>query len=279
MPQEVGKYTFVSKPKGELTNRFFSGIYTDGTEKVFIKTWSGTIHNYDYYMLVNEYAATQLLSRKLNNQNTVRVPRILHYHNTANTLSLVYEYIEGESVSSLPTESQVQVLTSIHSALASCTEALTRDERDILMQRTGLFYLFSFPSIFLLFCWQYPAYILTACRALIRSIPSIPHLLSEELVVSHRDITSKNILLNHSGAYLLDLEYVACAPKSLDQVLLVLNAESESIRERVTVLFSGEVNCFIKVWSILFALSDRSHEENVCRVYLSQLASPTKMST
>src|SRR5258708_2010203 len=80
IPQQIGDYTLISKmPKKEFF-KFALGIYTDGKEKFFIKTWTGKAKNLNYYSLVNEVRVGVILNTKLAQsefQNRIHVPKIV----------------------------------------------------------------------------------------------------------------------------------------------------------------------------------------------------------
>lgn len=274
IPQQIGSYTLLESPQTGSKANFYSGIYTNGKEKVFIKTWSGTQRNYHYYALVNEYLMSQILTRKQSQMQVpclVIVPQVRECLSTSNTISLVYEYIDGKQLMHFSPETQAKILIEIRQALLSYTNALTNRERKFFITRSAWFYFISFLPVFLIFARYYPRHALRVLFATCMNISSIFSLFHEELVLSHRDLTPRNVFVTDTHIYLIDLELMALAPRSLEPVQMLISSDYVTLNDQLSGRFAKEANMFLFLRMLLIALIDRHSYPEYAQVYVEHL--------
>ncbi len=252
---EIGKYKIISKiNKAQIVGNFSLGIYTDGTEKVFIKTWSGLMRDFNYYSLVNEYFANTVMQKKLSltlYRDEVYIPIVKDVICTKGLLALVFEYKDGKHLETFSQEYQKEVLVKVCSALSMITDTFTAEESAFFARRSHMFYVLSFPLVFTAFAFLFPKKILLATRASIKSISSIGPFFKQRLVVAHRDITPQNLLVQDGKIYLLDCEEMALAPASSDVISCMMNPDFTSIRSDLVQMFLQAQNSFLQMYLTL----------------------------
>ncbi|MCI0533239.1 glycosyltransferase [bacterium] len=278
-PQKIGKYTLISPVNKEIVHDNFSiGIYSSEKEKVFIKTWSGKIKDFNYYSLQNQRMVNALLSEKLSGQERagemeISTPAIKEVIETNQSVSLVFEYIDGKTLLEFPPEFQEKTIRAILSRLRACSKSLTKKEEGYFMRLSGIFYFLSFPLIFMAFVVLYPKKLLVALHAIARSLPSLPELLREPLIIAHRDISPDNILVRGEKIYLIDWEVAALAPESFDPVFIMMNPKFSGVPKNMADDFKQYRNDFLAVRTALYAMINLRNVPELSQKYSSFLSS------
>lgn len=275
---QIGKYKILSKvAKGEGSDNFSLGIYINGTEKVFIKTWSGHIKDLRYYSLLNEYASNKLLHEKLPltlYAKDLSTPESKELILGAHSISLVSEHIDGQSLDELPIGYQKETFIKTWLALQATTDTLTERERMDFSHRTPLFYVLSFPLLFGVFAFFHPKKILPALLSSIKSVSSLKNLFKQKMVVTHRDILSRNIIHVDGKNFLLDQEKMCIAPISVDALLIIMNPALKDLHTELAWTFREMQNNFLQIYLALhMTISTRDIPEQ-CEHYFNFVRKP-----
>src|SRR3990167_9272790 len=213
-PNFVGPFKLVSKIKKSINyNNYEIGIYKDtGGRKVFIKTWQGKTKNFPYYSLINEYNMAKILSEKIKNaqKGKFRVPRPIGYLKTENSLSAVFEYIDGKPLSKLPLKKQSKIINEAILFLDKLTPTLTKDDKKYIKKRGRFFYLFSLPAIFLYSLSKERESKKTIVSSFLRACYYSVSIFNKNkrFVLVHGDLVPDNIFVSKSHAYILDSEHM-----------------------------------------------------------------------
>lgn len=211
-PNRIGKYRLLSKiNKTNNFNNYGIAIHRDNKgRKVFVKTWQGETKNFTYYSLINEYNMAKILSEKINNtgKSKFRVPNPIGYLKTKNSLSAIFEYIDGNALSKFPIERQSIIINEAILFLDKLTPSLNKNDEKYIKKRGRFFYLFSLPLIFLYSFLLEKESKKTIFYSLLRTYFHYFSILNKRLTLVHGDLFPDNIFVTKSQFYILDSEHM-----------------------------------------------------------------------
>jgi len=209
-PRFVGPYKLIFKVKKiNNINNYGIGTYKDMEgKKVFIKTWQRKIKNFPYYSLINEYNMAKLLSEKIKNvkEGKFRVPSPVGYVKTDNSLSVIFEYIDGKPLSKFSRNEQSRVINGVILFLDRLTPTINKNDKKYIKKRGIFFYLFSLPVIFLYSFLLEKESKKTIFRSFLRTVFYSITLFNKRLALAHGDLSPENVLVTDSHFYILDTE-------------------------------------------------------------------------
>lgn len=233
-PQRIDKYRLTQKIKKENPFRSYAlGIYMYKKQKYFIKTWNGKRRSFCYYSLVNEYFISKTLSKLLKADSLtsfpLRVPSAIGYHRSDKSLSIVFEYIEGTSLSRFPISFQAKKITHILRELQVISQQITHEDRKLIKVRDVYSYLTSLP-FFMLALLRYDR---MRCKETLFSLSFfIKYALEqrkEKLILAHGDLNPDNVYVTKNSIYLLDVEHAMLTLPHYDICYLSLIKENKQL--------------------------------------------------
>lgn len=211
-PNFIGPYRLVSKiKKSNNCNNYGIGIYSGiGGKKVFIKTWEGRTKNFPYYSLINEYNMVTILNEKIKNTGNgkFRVPNPIGYSQNKNSLSVIFEYIDGKALSKFPIERQSGVINEAILFLDKLTLTLNKKDEKYIKKRGRLFYAISLPALFLYSFLLEKESKKTIFYSLLRAYFHSISILNKRFALIHGDLSPDNVLVDKSHFYILDSEHM-----------------------------------------------------------------------
>lgn len=253
VPKTIGKYNLIYEVKKEITDKEFGiGIYEYKGEKVFIKTWSEKIKDFRYYSLINEYMVNKIVSKKLETNRSfrtgysIKVPQVIDCIKYKNSLSVVFEYIQGRTLTSVPLAEQASVISAIITTLCSITDSFTEKEIKQFARRAFNFYFFSLPIFTLLTIASDIGSWKVAIRALVDCFKTLNHINGKNLYLTHRDLNIHNILVNKSGVYIVDCERMIFTVPNYDISSISLDPNLEQVTNLVRKQLRQKPNVFLK---------------------------------
>jgi len=205
MPK-IGSY-FYDAPITKEYNYYdyLLGIYKNKNGRVFIKTWAGDRNSTQYHFLKNEYRVCQLLYKKLRaSPYDIRVPRPIEWIENENYTAAVFEVINGEVLSKFPLEFQTKQYKKILLDLQTVSRDLTKDEKAQYMRRTFIFYFFSLVYFSFVSLMKSPRLLKTIVSLVIESLINLNKIKKGFLILTHRDLSTGNIMIYKNKIYLLD---------------------------------------------------------------------------
>jgi serine/threonine protein kinase len=206
----VGKYRLVEKiSKQNSYQEYMLGKYTDGEKLYFVKTWQGKLKDYSYYALLNEYYITRVLFSALSRRRTderLYVPEVKDVIVTSGSVSLVFEFVSGYSLTTLTVEEQKQHISFALKELNDLNKRLNAQERNVLIPYYRTFYVLVLPVYALIALIRQTKLFKSILRTLILSYQALLHQDNKKLFIAHRDITLDNLLVSGEKLYLLDCE-------------------------------------------------------------------------
>ncbi|OGH13854.1 MAG: hypothetical protein A2687_04810 [Candidatus Levybacteria bacterium RIFCSPHIGHO2_01_FULL_38_26] len=204
VPEKIGKYKLAREVKKENPYMYYGiGVYKYNKKDFFIKTWTGRLKDYRYYDLVNEYILNKLLHRMLVDRK-IYIPEIIACKKTNSSLSIVYEFVKGKSLTNYPVGNQAEIISKILNAYIDISSSLTKKEATKFPKRDMFYYIFFFPFIVILTI----ASNIKSARIILKSytdfLISIKKVSFKKLHIAHRDMCLDNIIVKGSKIYLLD---------------------------------------------------------------------------
>lgn len=211
-PELVGPYKLVSEiKKTNNYNNYGIGIYKDAKgKKVFIKTWQGKTKKFPYYSLINEYNVAKILGEKIKKTGGGKfyVPSPIGFKQTKNSLSVIFEYINGKPLSKFSLNEQSRVIHGAILFLGKLTQTLNKEDEKYIKKRDIFFYLFSLPAIFLYSFLLEKESKKTIFYSLLRTYFHSFSMLNKRLSLAHGDLNPDNVLVTDSHFYILDTEHM-----------------------------------------------------------------------
>lgn len=205
------------------------GIYKNKHgEKVIIKSFQFKIKNFKYYQFLKEVAVLRQFEQRLR-KRTIGTPKVLDLLQEKQRISIILEFIPGESLYAFPHKKQLETVITVINAL----ENLQIDEKDRTM--LGIHSKHYIGSSFLV-------YLLIAC---IKDVKNISKNLDAGIffyknyfsglfspkkityVFSHRDVYFDHIIISNNKIYLIDLELAVLTQRYTDLALFSKTAYTD----------------------------------------------------
>lgn len=197
------------------------GIFEDRSGKrVILKHLQYRLQNLTYRQMLNEAGLLGLFagwSHTAESGRTVSFPVLRAVMDLPGELILIKEFEEGEILETESAEVEMSVATDCLEALRS----LTSQSQSSLGERTAWQIGLSFP-----FYWL-RAFLKTPKRVKLMTILWATFYrhwsatIGREVIVTHRDLHSKNILVNGQKVFILDLESMVLCTRETDLALVV----------------------------------------------------------
>jgi hypothetical protein len=235
-PQKLGeRYTIVRRiPNTNGFPKYGIGLYEDECQRYIVKTWRGKFKDLNYYALANEYRVNAILDHKIDDLgfgDLVRVPKIHGYFSHTHSLSIILEYVDGDSLQSLPDAEKTHYLHQLLQALQSISQHLTPAERQQFARRSAWFYCATLPALALLFSKHYPTYVHHALRWGSACMRDLVGWRSVNLTLAHRDLVPENVIVREGIPYLIDSERMVLTLPFYDLAYMSVHPETSSIAE------------------------------------------------
>ncbi|MBI2012271.1 hypothetical protein HYS91_05920 [Candidatus Daviesbacteria bacterium] len=247
--KKIGPYLLYKKINKENGfNNYFVGIYKKGNKKYFIKTWRGRMKDYHYQALVNELIANKDLHNKLL-KGKVRTPGIVEYFSALDSLSVVYEYIEGKTLFSFPLIRQTKVVSYIIKYLHELgLEVGYYKHLTVLEKRDKKFYFYSLFYVTLLSLITSPKEYKLIIKAYMSALFKLFHVNNRKLTINHCDLDLTNILISKNKYYLVDCGRLAITLPEYDLTDISLNPSFSKLSKKISKLIGIQINQFLKIY-------------------------------
>lgn len=279
VPDKVDNYHLIRKlNKENVFNPYAVGLYQHKHkgEKVFIKTWNGNFKNLGYYFLINEYIASKILYKKLESHSStkksgIRTPKLIQYIVSEHSLSLVFEYVEGKTLTSYRQNEQVVVLSRVIKTLLEISDTLTDQEKQRLSSRGKSFYILSLPVFTLLTIISNPRSYKVVSRAFISCLRTLKLLKKTNLYIAHRDISLDNIIVSKQGIFIVDWEEMVLTVADYDITYLSLNPYQKLTIDLLSSKLSCRSNLFLKNYLLIQKTCSYAYPKEFENHYLREL--------
>lgn len=233
---------------------FTSGIYQRNKKEYFVKIWQGKRKNQDYCRIKNEFEFSRLLYKynkcKINSKNKLKrqvsVAKPISLIDKPGIRYTVYEYLNAEPLINFSDTTKFEVYSDVISHFGEITEMIRKDNLKIPSPNRFLSF-FTFPIFVLLTLkWNPNKKIIILKMATLWAAYYLKSLgKPTDLVITHKDLHLKNILVQKNKVYLIDLEFMCLEDRLLDPVntLRYESRRSQGFVERLSkMLFSQNDN-------------------------------------
>lgn len=258
LPKRIGRYKLFHEVKKDTPIKNYAiGIYRLGKSKVFIKTWKGNLKNVHYYLLVNEYLINKILyeklinNRKRNEKYTLRTPKVIDIIKSKNSLSVVFECINGKTSTSFPLKKQVEVLSILIEKLEKISTFLSKEEKKAFPKRTFLFYLISLPFFTFINMVSNSGDKKVILKAFLNFLTSLPASKGAKLNLAHRDLALHNVIINGSDAFIIDCGRTVLTIPGYDIAYLSLTDNLPSVVKLTSKRLGININKFLENYILL----------------------------
>ncbi len=257
MPNRVGNYRLIQKlNKENVFNPYAVGLYQCKGEKAFIKTWSGNLKNLAYYFLVNEYIASKILYKKfelynLTKKDEIKTPKLIQCISSKYSLSLIFEYVEGKTLTSHSQDEQVEVLSKVIGVLLEISSTLSDQEKKQFSSRGRSFYILSLPVFSFLTIISNPKTYKVVFKAFIHCLKTSRFLTKANFCITHRDISLDNIMVNKQGVFIVDWEEMVLTVPGYDITFFSLMPDQKSTADLVSQKLNYKPSPFLKNYLLI----------------------------
>jgi len=246
-PLSIGKYKLLREVyRRDRVKNLTMGIYQFQHKKFFIKSWSGKVKDLSYYYLLNEFYLQSYLNQKISTQYFA-FPTSVDLISHPQTLSAVFEYIDGHSLEKAPIHQQVEVIESIIKELAKFSSPANP------LSRRGQFqYILMLPFIYLASLIIRPLSLRQSNLALLKCLRSFfSDNFAVKLSLAHRDLTPDNVIISGKKIYLLDSENIILTWPNYDLVFLSIFPKYRRLYQSLSSKMSVSESIFLKNYLLL----------------------------
>src|SRR5258706_11395001 len=240
-PKKIGSYTLLQRMvRPHKSSNSAIGIYQKGRKKYFIKSWTGIIKDINYYCIVSQYltnkAFHELFVSKSNKYN-IKTPKAIEYIKSKNSLSVVYEYIDGRQLDKFDSEIQAKIIVNIANNLKSFSDSLSEEEKKYFSKRNKLFYMFILLVASIILLIFSPRNFKIILNSFFNSIAALLSSKENGQSLAHRDLLPKNIMVSNKNIFILDLETMVMTLPDYDYSFLQIEPDNKKIAEIVKKKF------------------------------------------
>ncbi|MDO8658209.1 MAG: hypothetical protein Q7K55_05700 [Candidatus Levybacteria bacterium] len=272
IPQKIGKYQLVSDVKKEnLFREYGIGIYQYRGKKVFIKTWTGFVGDFQYYELINEYFMTKALYKEFKLHKYIKVPKIISYVNKKGSFSIIYEFVKGKNLSFFSGKKQVEVIHKVLNAFDHLSTNFTKREDNCFSKRTLKFYILSLTFLSFLTILSNLGSFKAVLRGYISFLKETRKVKKNNLRIAHRDLNLHNILIKGKYVFLIDCARVALTYRDYDIAYLSINPKFKKISKEIGRSSNYSGNLFLESYILINQARSFSNPAGFKNFYLEEL--------
>lgn len=229
------------------------GCYTKKGRKFFIKTFDADKKDYRYYFIISEWLVSNVLYKALKSKKTqIATPKPIKIISSDNSISLVYEFIDGKTLSLFSTSYQTKVFIEIINELKKISSSLTKDEIKFIPQRSIFFYLISLPYLSFLTFFRTERNFKTISKAFLATLKMLlSEKINSQLSVTHRDLKPHNVIIKDSKIFLIDTGRMALTLPGYDLAFLSLDPTCTNLTKSLEKNFKTSTSNFLKSYIAL----------------------------
>ncbi len=190
-------------------------------KKVVVKNIKFILKNLIYEQLINEANMLKLFSA-LKPRRRVRFPKVYDLIETSTEMTLVTEFIEGESLRKRDSEFKAKILEEILGDFAAMSRSINRKTLRALPKRSSMYIALSFPiymAIVLLQDLKNTKYYIRLSYDFIINCFSLG-IWKTNYIIAHKDLHSENIIISGNDAVIIDPEVsvITCAETDIAHI-------------------------------------------------------------
>lgn len=201
------------------------GIYINSRgKKVFIKDYAYKLKNLDFEYLHNEINTLKLLNSKPLERSSVRVPRIINGEDKNRRITVVTEYVEGNTLDHSSRDVMQQVLINVITYLQSQSFKIPASLLKTIPKRLQLFTYITFPFYLVRALLKEPSKVTLFLKGCMVFLRYAPYCIFQQASygLCHRDLSADNIIYDarKKQSIMLDTECMVQADILSDVALL-----------------------------------------------------------
>jgi serine/threonine protein kinase len=215
-------YTFVRKTTARnFRDSSFVGVYKNAKGKsVVIKDYMYHLRNLDYEYLHNEISALELLGCASLAKYSVRVPRLVLQKDENHRITIISEFMSGESIARLTPAQVVKILTTVYTYFWQVSEQIYQKATHYIPLRRKFLLYILFPIYAVRVVINKPSTWKLVCRASYFFGRYSHYILLNKTpyTLTHRDLSPDNILYDKKtkAITVLDAECICMTDKLHD---------------------------------------------------------------
>lgn len=272
IPQRIGKYQLASDVKKEnLFREYLIGIYQYRGEKVFIKTWTGFVKDFQYYELINEYFINRALYRKLNSNGYIKVPKIVSYIERERSFSVIYEFVKGKILSSFSRKKQVKIVSQVLSAFNRLSSPFTNKDGRCVPRQTLKYYILALTFLSSLTILSNPRDFKVIFLGYIYFLKGAKCVQKNNLRIAHRDLSLHNIIIKDKYIFLIDCARVILTYEGYDIAYISINPRLKNIAQEIARDFNYSANTFLENYILINQARSFGNPMGFKNFYLEEL--------
>ncbi len=217
LPLRIGRYTFQkSLSKTGTVKDFTIGLYEDQNgQKALAKMWTGKFKNPTYYTLLNEIIVTEVLTKVIkrlektmpSEYSHIHIPKFIQKQETANSLIILTEFIEGKIATSIPSRRRIDIYLECVKFIQYIGSQMTTREKQLLSIRKPISFIIIYPLLLLKAAITHPRIIPDLLKSIPIFLRCIPILTKQKkIVLVHRDLHVNNILISKGKVGIIDFQ-------------------------------------------------------------------------
>lgn len=267
--KNIDKYQLLTTIKKENGYEDCSlGCYTKNGRKFFIKIFEADKKDYRNYFIINEWIVSNVLYKTLKSKKSqIATPKPIGIISSDKSISLVYEFIDGKTLSLFSTSYQTKVFVQIISELNKISSQLKKDEIKLIPKRSIFFYLISLPYLSLLMFFRNDRNLKLLIKAFLITLTMLlSQKINNKLVLAHRDLKPHNVLIKDSKIFLTDTGRMALTLPGYDLAFLSLDPTHASLTKSLEKKLKTPANKFLTSY-IAIQFADRTASVGTCSKY------------
>lgn len=231
-PRKIGTYTFIEEVLTEKYPRPYAyGMYQNTTgKKAFAKLWHGKRKDIRYTFLHNELQTYKMLWGLVKKNTVIKkiypqipLPRLVGEKQTADTLVVLLEYVNGELLATKSDRTKMRVYKDLFGFLNTINAHLTPEDMKSLLQRNITYWIMILPYISLRAFIKNPSALPLIVKANKEILSNLPLLLTiKETGFIHRDLANWNVKVHKKQFYLYDFQLSSISHPLLEPAVSTL---------------------------------------------------------
>jgi serine/threonine protein kinase len=213
LPNKAREYSLVSEiDPGDINKPHVIGIYKNKSGKKAIgKIWSGNLKNFTYYSLMHDAFMHQRIGKlhnlaaKFANLGNVTAPTLIDIKAGKSSLFVLTEYKKGIELDKYDTKTKTEIYLKILNYLNTLFKYSFLDKSIFIPSRTQLDFTLLFPFFITLAILRNPLEIFKLLKAIPYILKTLWLLNKLPIGIVHRDLHSKNVLVNKKEIVIIDL--------------------------------------------------------------------------
>lgn len=244
----------IKKENGYIDS--FVGCYEKNEKRFFIKTFKVDKRGFGNYFVIDEWIISNVLYDILKSKKSlIRTPKPERLIASDEFVSIVYELVEGKTLGLFTETFQAEVLVKVINELKKVSYLLTKEEIKLFPRRSRFFYLASLPYLSLLTFIKIDKDFRLVIKAFLSTFTMlIMQKTNKKLILAHRDLKPRNIIVKDSKIYLIDTGRLTLTIPGYDLALLSLDPAHATLSKKLEIEFEKFSSKFLKSYiAIQFA--------------------------